>query len=150
MVGVPPADLIEDVVLAWSRAGLDSIECMRMCASVTTDFVYDHTEELVRKRFRPKTLGEKMLPVRNRPLMEILDPQPRCSTLQASLPKHVHASAAMCPDFWARCSTVLHQLLEFIDRCDYASQRGESRPPCVAADGSPIIPTDEDDLWWRP
>ena len=80
-VGVPPADLIDDVVLAWSQAGLDAVACMRMCASVTTDFVYDEKEELVCKRFRPKTMGEKMLPVCNRHITDVLNPQPRCRAL---------------------------------------------------------------------
>ncbi len=123
-VGVPPVDLIEDVALAWREAGLDPVECMRKCASVTMEFTYDEQEERVRNRLRPRVVNNRTFPVRNRALAEVLDPQPRCSA-------------------------VLHRLLEWIDRCDYASQRGEPRPPCRQEDGTPIIPTDDDDLWWR-
>ena len=109
-------------MLAWRDAGLDPVECMRKCASVTGEFTYDEKEERVRNRLRPKVVNSKTFLVRNRPLAEVLDPQPRCSA-------------------------VLHRLLEWIDRCDYASQRGESKPPCRQEDGTPIIPTDDDDLW---
>jgi hypothetical protein len=91
-VGVPPLDLIEHVFLAWAQAGLDAAVCMRMCASVTKEYVYEPNEELIRRRLRPNTVNNKLLPVRNRPLEEVLDPQPRCSA-------------------------VLHRLLEWIDRC---------------------------------
>ena len=65
---------------------------MRMCVGVTEEFVYDEKQELVKNRLRPRTVNNKTLPVRNRPLADVLDPQPRCSA-------------------------VLHQLLEWIDRC---------------------------------
>ena len=80
LVGVPPVDLIEDVVLAWAQAGLDPVVCMRMCAAVTEEYVYDEKEELVCRRFHPKTVNSKTLPVRNRPLADVLDPQPRSAT----------------------------------------------------------------------
>ncbi len=67
---MPPIDLIEDVVFAWREAGLDPVECMRKCASVTTEFAYDEQEDSVRRRLRPKTVNSKTFPVRNRPLAE--------------------------------------------------------------------------------
>ena len=100
---MPPVDLIEDVVLAWAQAGLDPVVCMRMCVGVTEEFVYDEKQELVKNRLRPRTVNNKTLPVRNRPLADVLDPQPRCSA-------------------------VLHQLLEWIDRCQLSPSPNAQHP----------------------
>ena len=47
-----------------------------------------------------------------------------------------------------KCSAVLHKLMEWIDECDLASQAGKPKPECVDKDGQPLIPTDDDNLWW--
>ena len=35
MAGLPPVDILEDVALAWANAGLDVVECLRRCTTVT-------------------------------------------------------------------------------------------------------------------
>ena len=75
---------------------------MRLCASVTKDFVYDEREELVCKRFRSKTANEKMLPVRIRQLTDVLDPQPRCCTVHTLWLQCLRARLATCPSFWQK------------------------------------------------
>lgn len=126
LLGVPPFDMIEDVCAAWREAGLDFVECLRRGTEITNEFQYEPTIDQdirLRDRVKPRRINTKLVPVKNRTLAEILDPQPRCSI-------------------------VLHKLLEWIDRCDYASQNGEMKPPCKQLNGDQIIPTDEDDLWW--
>ena len=42
---------------------------------------------------------------------------------------------------------VLHRrLLDWIDRVDYASQRGEPKPPFVASDGGTVFPCEGDEM----
>ena len=121
LIGIPPVDMIEDIITALSVAikGFDVTEYLRQCALVTTEFLYDEKADgRYRDRFKPKKQDEKTIPVRNKTLAEILDPQPKCSA-------------------------VLHKILAWIDSCDYASQNGEPRPPCINSDGTPIIPTDD-------
>ena len=45
---------------------------------------------------------------------------------------------------------VIRKLLQWIDRCDHASQQNAPSPPVCAEDGGPIFPLegDEDKLWW--
>jgi len=125
LVGVPPADLLQEVVAAWQRAGLDAVEIRRRSTEITREFVYDPAPEDIRDRIKPRFVSTKLIPVRNRTLAEILNPQPRCSE-------------------------VLKELLTWIDRVDFASQEGASRPPCQRPDGSLIFPEEgsENDLWW--
>ena len=45
---------------------------------------------------------------------------------------------------------VIRKLLQWIDRCDHASQQNSPPPPFCAEDGSSIFPNegDEFELWW--
>ena len=80
----------------------------------------DPTMEL-KSRIRQLRMTERSIPLKNRTLAEVLDPQ-----LEAS--------------------TVIKKLLDLIDRVDFASQEGSPKPEFKAADGSPIYP-DGDEPW---
>jgi len=123
LLGLPPIDLLEHVVDAWREAGLDVVECLRKCVTVTNEFEYVEGQERIKDKIRPRKIDAKLVPVKNRKLADILNPQPKCST-------------------------VLHKLLDYINRCDYASQLGEEKPPCIDENGEEIIPTHDDNLWW--
>jgi len=109
--------------MAWREAGLGIVECLRKCVSVTNEFEYVEGRERIKDRIQPRKIDAKLVPVTNRKLAQILNPQPRCSI-------------------------VLHKLLAWIDICDYASQVGEEKPPCLDENGDEIIPSDPEDLWW--
>ena len=109
--------------MAWREAGLGIVECLRKCVSVTNEFEYVEGRERIKDRIQPRKIDAKLVPVTNRKLAQILNPQPRCSI-------------------------VLHKLLAWIDICDYASQVGEEKPPCLDENGDKIIPSDPEDLWW--
>ena len=81
LIGVPPKDLLEAVATAWQQAGLDVVECLRLCTLVTGEFQYTESEPEIRDRIKPKRIDAKTIPVKNKTLAEILDPQPRCSAV---------------------------------------------------------------------
>ena len=123
LLGVPPIDLIEEIGLAFREAGLDVPEQLRACVKVTNEFEYDEKCDRLRDRLKPRRIAATMIPVRNKPLSEVLNPQPQFAK-------------------------VLHLLLDWIDKCDIASQLGLEKPPCQTESGEKIIPTDENDIWW--
>ena len=126
LLGLPPKDLLDDVMAAWRAAGFDPIECLRNAASVTNDFYYVPDPELpFVERIRKREKSSKMIPVTWRHLDDILCPQ---------------KSAAK----------VIHRLLGWIDRVDEASKTSNLRPLFEHVDGSPIFPLegDEDEKWW--
>ena len=104
LVGLPPKDLLDDVELAWKRAGLNVDECWRRTVSVTNEWVYTPGPGPVADRITQKRITERSIPLKHRTLAEVLDPQPRASA-------------------------VIHRLLDWIDSCDMASQAGALRPP---------------------
>ena len=122
LLGLPPADLIDEIAAAWQAAGMDVVECLRRAASVTGEWVYTPSDEELRDRFTPRRTAEHTVPVKQRELWEILNPQPRAAA-------------------------VLHRLLDWIDRVDIASKRDEPRPLFATAEGGSIWPED-DDPWW--
>ena len=104
LVGLPPKDLLDDVELAWKRAGLNVDEYWRRTVSVTNEWVYTPGPGPVADRITQKRITERSIPLKHRTLAEVLDPQPRASA-------------------------VIHKLLSWIDSCDMASQAGALRPP---------------------
>lgn len=122
LVGLPPADLLPDVCAALSKEGLDPIESLRRCVTVTNEWVYTPGPQELRDRFTPRYTKERMVPIVHRELHEMLNPQPRAQA-------------------------VTHRLLDWIDRCDWASQRGEPKPPFATTTGESIFPED-DEPWW--
>ena len=126
LVGLPPQDLLGDVMAAWRAAGFDPIECLRNAASVTGDFEYKPDPTLsFTDRIQAKRKEVKLIPVAWRDLREILVPQ-----------KHA--------------AKVIHRLLCWIDRVDEASMTGDPQPAFQREDGGPIFPLegDEDEKWW--
>ena len=104
LVGLPPKDMLDDVELAWKRAGLDVDDCWRRAVSVTNEWVYTPGPGPVADRIAQRRITERSIPLKHRTLAEVLDPQPRASA-------------------------VIHKLLRWIDSCDMASQAGAARPP---------------------
>ncbi len=120
LVGLPPKDLLEDVALAWKQAGFDVDECFRRAVSVTNEWTYTSgTGVRVAERIAPKWISERTIPPKLRSLEECLNPQP----LAAS---------------------VMHKLLDWIDRVDSASQLGLLPPPLQTRAGDAIFP---DEPW---
>ena len=86
LVGVPPADLIEEVVAAWNAAGLDGVAILRQNTDITQQFVYEEKHRgNIRDRIKPKSISTKLIPVKNRTLAE------------APWQKYAHASSHSLP-----------------------------------------------------
>ena len=51
-IGLPPFDLLEDVVKAWRRAGLDVDACMQRAVSVTNEWRYTPSANPARPLYR--------------------------------------------------------------------------------------------------
>ena len=120
-VGLPPKDLLDVVAQAWQQAGFDVDECFRRAVSVTNEWTYVSDNGVpVAERIAPKRMSERTIPHKLRTLEESLNPQP----LMAS---------------------VIHALLDWIDRVDFAFQNGLPRPPFKTRSGLEIFP---DEPWW--
>ena len=121
--GIPPRDLLESVAAALIAAGIRVDEFFEMARKVTGDWKYDPSKARLKDRIDQKYNHERSVPLKFRTLAECLNPQPDA---------HV----------------VFQRLLNWIDRCDVASQMNLTKPQFQAADGGPIFPDDEDDQWW--
>ena len=121
--GIPPKDLLQDVAAALITAGISVDEFFETACKVTGDWKYDPSKARLNDRIDQKYNHERSVPLKFRTLAECLNPQPDA---------HV----------------VFQRLLDWIDRCDVASQMNLSKPQFQAADGGPIFPEDEDDQWW--
>ena len=119
--GLPPRDILPDVVRAWQSAGLDVAECLQRATTVTNEWVYQPGTGDVRERFAPRLISERTVPVAWRDLYEVINPQPQALV-------------------------VIRRLLEWIGSCDSASQRGGARPAFETSDGLAIFP--EEEKWW--
>lgn len=125
LIGVPPRDLLEDVARAVFAEGLDVDYFYRRACSVTNEWVYDPARQHFADRFKQRRFieKEKSVPLRFRTLEQCLDPQ---------------------PDALA----VIKRLLDWIDRCDWASLYEDApQPPFCTSDGEPIFPQ-EGIKWW--
>ena len=60
LIGVPPADLLEEVAAAWRAAGLDVVECLRRAVTVTDEWVYTPGVGELRDRLTPKRKAERV------------------------------------------------------------------------------------------
>ncbi len=81
LVGLPPKDLLDDVELAWKRAGLNVDECWKRAVSVTNEWVYTPGPGPVAGRLAQRRITERSIPLKHRTLEEVLDPQPRASAV---------------------------------------------------------------------
>ena len=129
-VGLPPADLLDEVAAAWAAHGLDVDACFRKACSVTNEWrytAYGHDPiKGVRARLAAKMIAGRPLKVHLRTLAEILRPQ-------------------------AQAAQVYEDLLTWIDAADTASQMGGAPPPFEREGGGPIFPVDENGepaKWW--
>ena len=126
LVGIPPADMLDEVAQKWQEANLDVNTCFEAAAQVTGEWTYtpaDHDEDACRNvltRFEPLKNIERRVPLRLKPLSTALDPQPTTAA-------------------------VLKEVLQWIGRCDQASQDGQPRPPSERANGDNLFPEGE---WW--
>ena len=73
--------------------------------------------------FQVRRQAQNTVPVKQRTLEEILRPQPKASA-------------------------VMHRLLEWIERADRASQKGEPKLAFRTEGGEAIFPLDEENQWW--
>ena len=89
---------------------------------MTGDWKYDRSKLRLKDRIDQKYNHERSVPLKFRTLTETLNPQPDA---------HV----------------VFQRLLDFIERCDVASQLGLPRPEFKTLDGEAIFPED-DEPWW--
>ena len=89
---------------------------------MTGDWKYDQSKLRLKDRIDQKYNHERCVPLKFRTLAETLNPQPDA---------HV----------------VFQRLLDFIERCDIASQQGLPRPEFKTLDGQAIFPEDEEP-WW--
>ena len=62
LIGIPPADLLEDVASAWQAAGLDVVECLRRATQITQEWVYTPGYGPLRDRLQPKRIEERRIP----------------------------------------------------------------------------------------
>ena len=126
-VGLPPADLLDDVARAWAAAGLDVHACFAAAVKVSGEWAYTASPagvgpcHNVRARLKPVHQEERRVKLKLFTLREILNPQPRAAN-------------------------VVHALLSWIDQADIASQSDQEKPPFMRADGSAIFPEGEE--WW--
>ena len=124
LVGLPPKDLLVEVMARWQAAGYDGIECLRNACTVSKDFLYVPDPSLpILDRVQVRRKQEKLIKTSWRNLNEILNPQPSAQV-------------------------VIHKLLDWIDRVDRASQIGAPRPAFETLDHQSIFPEDEEDKWW--
>ena len=126
LVGLPPYDILEDLVKALRAKALDIDEVFGRAVSCSNEFIYDPCRSGgYRDRFAQKYNKERTMPIKWRSLADTLNPQPVAFD-------------------------VIRKLLRWIDRCDEASQHGLPAPCFKAEDGGPLFPPEgsEDELWW--
>ena len=121
LLGIPPKDVIEDLGQALVAHGIDVDSFFEAACKVSGEWKYDRSKSRLVDRIDQKYCHERAVPLRSRTLAESLNPQPDA---------HV----------------VFQRLLDWIDRCDVASQLGHEKPE-FASDGNPIFP-DDDEPWW--
>ena len=118
-----PKDMLEDVAGALIDAGINVDSFFEKACKNTDEWKYDRTKARVKDRIDQKFCHERSIPLKFRTLAECLNPQPDAQA-------------------------VFRRLLDWIDRCDMASQVGHPKPAFETPDGNPIFPEDEDDAWW--
>ena len=126
LVGLPPHDILDDLVKALRANALDIDEVFGRAVSCSNEFIYDPCRSgEYRDRVAQKYKAYRTMPITWRSLAATLKPQPVAFV-------------------------VIRKLLKWIDRCDEASQHGLPAPCFRAEDGSHIFPQegDEDELCW--
>ena len=111
LIGLPPKDLLEDVANALKKNGYSDIDTFIRWTDVSDEWEYN----VRNKRFMQKYIRERQVPMIQKTLDEILNPQPIAGR-------------------------VFLRLLDYIDRVDIASKNGSPRPKFIGDDGEPIFP----------
>ena len=76
LVGLPPKDLLVEVMAGWQATGYDGIECLRNACSVSKDFLYVPDPSLpILDRVQVRRKQEKLIKTSWRNFKEILNPQ---------------------------------------------------------------------------
>ena len=107
--------------MAWKSAGFNIDDAFEKACQVTGEWAYKKKNGPIVERITPIRMSEQTIPLKHRNMVEILDPQPQAST-------------------------VIHNLLDWIDRVDIASQYRLPRPAFATREGYDIFPPDE--VWW--
>ena len=82
LCGLPPKDMWEDVAEAWLRAGLNVPDCWKRACSVTNEWVYDdQPTKPLKSRITQRLISERGIPLKNRTLPDVLNPQPDASVV---------------------------------------------------------------------
>ena len=126
LVGLPPFDILDDLAIALRAAGLDVDQVFENAVKASGEFIYDPCRSGgLKQRFAQKYQKERTVPITWRSLAANLNPQPLAFS-------------------------VIKRVLDWIGRCDEASQQNLPAPPFQAVDGSKIFPDEksEDALWW--
>ena len=126
MIGLPPADILDEVAASWQAAGLNVDECFRAACSVTNEWVYTNAapneDPTVNVRARLRTRAEKGWAslIELRSVQGVLRPQ-------------------------QEAADVFLALLAWIDAADQASKAGRPAPPFARLSGAPIF---VEERWW--
>ena len=130
LIGLPPADLLDDVAEELLRRGIDVNAFFKAACTITKEWVYtDAPTGLsqgaardVRSRLRPRLEARRRIPLKLRTLKETLEPQPAMTA-------------------------VISRFLEWAEREDKALHAGLPPPKFEALDGTTIFPCDGEE-WW--
>ena len=77
LVGIPPCDILDDLVQALRAKGLDVDVVFQRAAAVSGEFIYDPCRSgEFRDRFAQKYNRERTIPIKWRCLAATLNPQP--------------------------------------------------------------------------
>ncbi len=80
LIGLPPADMLEEVARAWRDAGLDVDQCFEEAVRVTDEWKYERTQPgadpctRVQQRLTTKWKQSQHIPVKLRRLEDIISP----------------------------------------------------------------------------
>ena len=130
LIGLPPADLLDDVAEELLRRGIDVNAFFKAACTITGEWVYtDAPTGLspgaardVRSRLRPRLEARRRIPLKLRTLKETLEPQPAMTA-------------------------VISRFLEWAEREDSALHAGLPPPKFETATGARIFPSDGEE-WW--
>ena len=130
LIGLPPADLLDDVAEELLRRGVDVNAFFKAACTVTKEWIYTDAPNGrapgaardVRSRLRPRLEARRRIPLKLRTLKETLEPQPAMTA-------------------------VISRFLEWADREDAALHSGLPPPKFEALDGAAIFPTNGEE-WW--
>ena len=120
-VGLPPADMFDEVAVGRSEAGLDVGACIAAAVSVTNEWEYTAAVagadpcHNVRARLKPVHQEERRVKLRLFTFSEILNPQPKAAD-------------------------VVHALLAWIDAADAAGQSNQEKATVRQARRRPDLP----------